>query len=502
MKKNIAFATGLLILGLVAIGYVAKKNIQLMHSFSDLLNYAVKSQSSSDSVIFDLNLVTPIIETAKQVGSNKLATFFLQAQQREILNNFVKHSDDIKTVFSNLTVANQRWLIVYQNSNELRATGGFMGSYSILEINQGKIISIETEDIYDADGQFKGYFAAPPGVFEYLSGGHGLRLPDANWHPDTVESSKQILPFFAWGNKQNISGIIFVNLDFAKKLLSILGSIEIADYNTIVTEQNIDEVLRSRRDEFFPGSTQKKHMLSQLLTQVKLKISKFNLEQYITLLQLLGDEIQNQNLQFYSINESIDTVFEKNDMRQNLYIPKNSEYLFLVESNVGINKANKNVERKVYLKKNGSDRELVVEFQNQNKKPTTSKLTKIVEFQPNPNASKEATIQNHLAYVNYQRVLVPSNWELQSAIYQDKEIKKIDTEIITANNQQFKQIGFLIVVQEESAGILELIFTSPTDFETVFIQNQPGLSATKYVLEYNGKQSEHLVTKNVELKYP
>lgn len=502
MKKNIAGIVGLLIICIIIVAGFLIKNFSSIKDFSNSLVILTKQNNESDQIVFDLNSINGFINSTQKLTSKKIITNFLPPQQKEFVNNINAIIPDLKTVLNELILDEQKWIVIYQNSNELRATGGFMGSYSIVDINQGKIVSINTEDIYDADGQFTGFVQAPPGVKEYLSGGKGLRLPDANWNPDSSKSAQQILPFYALGNKTNIKGIIFVNLDFAKNLLSFIGPVNIPDYNTIVTPDNIDEVLRSRRDDFFPGSAQKKHILSQLLTKVRIQILSLKPDELIKLANLVVKEINNHNLQFYSNNENIDQVFNKHNMRQILNIKDNSDYIYLVESNVGINKANKNIVRQVTLTKDQNTMDVKINFLNNNSKPSKSRLSEITTLVNNDESSNEAQINNHLAYINYQRVLVPSDWTLNSINYQSNEITEFDLEEIEVNGYQFKQIGFLITLTEENTSQLNISFSTTKNNDSIYIQLQPGLPATKYILEYNQNNKEVILENNQQIKYP
>ena len=459
-------------------------------------------EADSQEIIFDLNPINTFIETTQQIANKKALLLLLPAQQRLLLEQLTPVLPDFSTLFVELTQGTQRWVILFQNSNELRATGGFMGSYAVVEIVDGKVITIDVEDIYDADGQFAGYVAPPKGVAEYLSGGKGLRLPDANWNPDTRKSAEQILPFFAFGNKHSINGIVFVNIEFAKDILNFLGPIELVDYNTVVTAENIDEVLRSRRADFFPGSIQKKHMLSQLLTQLRIKIVALETSELLALSNSIQINTQKHNLQFFSNNTIIDEVFSKYSMRQSLTSPQDSEYLYLVESNVGINKANKNVTREVTIAKNAGNRVVTVNFSNNNEVPTISKLTPLTAQIENPTATQTAIPNNHLSYVNYQRVIVPQDWKLTTAYLEENEITVLDVQTIENNGSEFTEIGFLIVIPESESKLLKLTFDTKQDFDTIYIQKQPGTPSTSYFLEYNQNQVQHDLEQNKLLMYP
>jgi hypothetical protein len=506
MKKIALIIAGLLTFSAVVLGTLVIKHLPSIKAFTHTVNN-LSGNSKSDSVIFDFRVVSDINNAAKKISSINAVWLILNPQQNIVLETVKLINPDAQTILDNLMKDEQRWLLIFQNSNEIRATGGFMGSYSIIEINDGKVLAINTEDIYDADGQFTGFTQAPSGVEKYLSSGKGLRLPDSNWNPDTPSSAEKILPFFALGNKKNISGIVFVNLNFAKNLLNFLGPVELNDYNTIVTKDNIDEVLRNRRDVFFPGSIQKKHMLSQLLTQIRIKVFKLDIKNLINLLNLISLEIQNHNLQFYSNIQEIDSIFERHKMRQTIERKPDSDYVYLVESNVGINKANKDVTRNVKIIKEKQQRIIQVSFENNNKKPSISKLTEITKLDSLIEASVNATAQakpdNHLAYINYQRILVPENWELNNISYQGKEIEDINEELVTLkDNTKLKQIGFLTTLKEEETATLELRFTTKQDFDAIYIQQQPGISATGYILEYNQNQAEYTLENNMLLSYP
>ncbi len=217
--------------------------------------------------------------------------------------------------------AKSKWIVLLQNDNELRATGGFMGSYALLSINHGKIVEFSIEDIYDVDGQFTGYFPPPAGVKEYLSSGNGLRLPDSNWSPDFPSSAQQVLAYFALGNRQEIVGVVAITNSVVSEMLKITGPIVLPDYEASITAETIDSVLQNRPQPFFPGSIQKKHMLSQAKNQLLVTLGSLSTNDWKNLFVLLNQQIQKKNILFYSVNDSINSLLINQD------IPTISGYL-------------------------------------------------------------------------------------------------------------------------------------------------------------------------------
>ena len=79
----------------------------------------------------------------------------------------------------------RRYLVIAQNPAELRPTGGFLGTYGILTLDDGRIASLEFHDVYTLDDQQGMPYQEPPEeLAAYLLGRGSWELADANWSPD------------------------------------------------------------------------------------------------------------------------------------------------------------------------------------------------------------------------------------------------------------------------------------------------------------------------------
>lgn len=359
----------------------------------------------------------------------------------------------LETVLSRDSV----WLILLQNANELRASGGFMGSYALVYWTPGEPLRIVIEDIYDADGQFTGLVQAPPGVAEYLSGGKGMRLPDANWSSDFPLSAQQVLAYFALGQKQGIDGVIAINNQVIASLLQITGPLPLPDYDTVLTTDTIDTVLHQRPNEFFPGSIQKKHLLGQAQAVLMSAVAAYDVSDYSATIASLINHAQSKNILIYSPHPDLQSILTEWHMSGALpEITASSDVLAFVESNVGINKINQWVSRTINLTK--KDVQLDVEL----------------------------LFTNHSAadrYLNYQRVITPPDWTLDF-IHGDVPDTASSTAtssnitFIASNGQEYAEHGFLVSVPANSQRIVKLSFTAPTARPSVLLVKQPGLTAS------------------------
>jgi len=154
--------------------------------------------------------------------------------------------NDSRNYLKDLTIAlggdniPKHYLVVFQNPSELRATGGFWGSYMLLEVNKGKIISMDIRNIYDLDGQLLDVIN-PPKQLLRITPRWGAR--DANWFFDFLISAKKGKEFFEQSRliaEKNIQidAILAVNTTFVEELLKHTGPISMPEYGIDITNEN------------------------------------------------------------------------------------------------------------------------------------------------------------------------------------------------------------------------------------------------------------------------
>lgn len=434
---------------------------------TSLLGSSELNAESKETYAKSLNQV---VTQLNQLNTLLADTVFIKPLFGSQIDSFSQFNTHLQTVYQSLLQGDHTYIVLFQNSEELRATGGFMGSYAIASVSDGLVTDLNIQDIYVPDGQFTGFVTPPAGVSEYLSSGNGLRLPDANWWPDFPSSAARILPFMAMGKNQSIDGVIAVNLDVAEKILQVTGPIYLPDYQTRVTAENFALVARSDRDTFFPGSTAKVHFLSHFMTQLKLQMSQLSSQQLQELSKVILASMTNKDIQIFSNQSPLQELFRQYHFSGELYSPPESFYLMNIESNVGINKANRETSRSVAVTLGEGATQILIKFENNN--PVTI---------PSPNPTPGAA--DHLHYINYHRVLVLPDVSIDKIMFNDQEITRWDEEIITTNQgQQLKQIGFLIEIPERTQKTLEIHLDHPplSTFSSVTLQKQSGIPPTPH----------------------
>lgn len=121
----------------------------------------------------------------------------------------------------------KRYLLIFQNSGELRATGGFMTAYGYVTIDRGKLDSVKAQNMYLLDAQVTYRPPASTVIATYLPV-YYWHLRDANTSPNVPTTVGYIKRFYrSIPNAPHINGVIFIDTWFVDKLIGDVGGISV-----------------------------------------------------------------------------------------------------------------------------------------------------------------------------------------------------------------------------------------------------------------------------------
>jgi len=380
------------------------------------------------------------------------------------------------------TDINKKYLILNLNNNELRPGGGFIGSYSTVDFESSKFSSLKVGDIYDIDGQLKQKIPAPAPLVDAL-GVDSWYLRDANWDPDFKNNYPVIKEFYFKETGEKIDGVIAVDLEFIKAILNFTGPIELKDYSETVSSENIAELGQKYSEvNFFPGSRQKKNFFSALSRELinEIVTEKKYLEPQFLL--VIDQSLTKQSMQVVfedqSIQSALDILGLTGEVPGRNYSEKTSktnDYLMVVDANLGANKSNAFLDKKINyslnLDKNGN---------------LLSRVN-IIYKNSSPNNSWPAG-----DYKNYLRVFVPRGSKLEKV--------SIDGANYTSQFGSFDD-GKLTFF----AGSLEVPYSSSKTIEFEYTQPK-GINlsekASDYFFYYQKQAGTYGIEFNYEFNHP
>jgi len=136
----------------------------------------------------------------------------------------------------------KRYLLIFQNNAELRATGGFFGSFALVDFSKGKIKQIETPGggSYDTEAGLREKIIAPKPLQMLNPLWH---FWDANWWPDWPTSARKIMWFYEKSNGPTVDGVISLTPTVMEEILKVVGPIDMTEkYGVIIDANNFWQV--------------------------------------------------------------------------------------------------------------------------------------------------------------------------------------------------------------------------------------------------------------------
>lgn len=391
------------------------------------------------------------------------------------------------------------YFVLLQNNMELRPTGGFMGSYAKIKFENGGMGEITVQDIYVPDGQIAGHVDPPVPIQMAFKQGW-FRLRDANWDPDFPTSAQTIAWFFEKGNEGKAEGMIAVNLNLVEDLFDLTGSIDLVDYGLKIDQENFYQIAQEYAEkDFFAGSTQKANIMSALVKGMINKLKTLNSKQMLALAKIIYKNLQERQVLIYLPDPEIAAVVKKLgwDGSMKKITPSErglNDYFYLVESNLGVNKANLYIQRKV-------EQEIVILNTN-----SIQKRTKMF-FK---NESKYFTPVKPGFwggdYVNFLRIYFPSSANEVVVKVDGKEIEGKELFFEEKKDLNLQGVGFFVNVPAKSEKEVTVDYKMPADFSNkktdyfLTIQKQPGIEELPYKLTITNFVFEERLRRDTEIK--
>lgn len=369
---------------------VADQGIGAILPYTDLLGFAGEGTftggTTQDRIVLileTLGAIQPTIETIDQeiktmtailnsIDANRypkkmfgrdIRTELEQAQK--LANVYSQTFSDYKPVLASLAKMAgaekaQKYLVLFQNDNELRPTGGFLTAYAIITIDKGVVNSEKSDDIYELDQKFTKRVAIPSALGRYLTTEKYFHLRDMNISPDFKTSMEEFYANYSTvrGEPQDIDGIIAVDTFILSELLRVIGPVEVPGYGTFSAENSprcdcpqvvyaLSEIITKPTPYL---REDRKGVLGPLMKTILAKTYDLDKARFPELFQVAITGIERRHLQMYFVDPVSQTAAEQINAAGRLYelkkdlnnwqMGQNLDFLAIVDANLGGAKSN------------------------------------------------------------------------------------------------------------------------------------------------------------------
>lgn len=252
----------------------------------------------------------------------------------------------------------RRYLVIVQNNHELRPTGGFIAAVGDVVVENGRVASMEFEDSYRIFR--RGYrYPDPPAPLKRYMNTPMLVFRDANWSPDLPTSARLLSSLYAGDTGRQVDGVVTVDLRAVELFLEAIGPLEIDGASEPLTAANVVEQLKQMWAE--PASvdatvdTDDRKELGAWWRQRKAFIPAVA---NAALARLHGDDVPlaalaaaghqalyERAIQVWTPQPELAGLLAYLGWDGGMRPEQKADYLALVDSNVGFNKADMVIER-------------------------------------------------------------------------------------------------------------------------------------------------------------
>ena len=235
------------------------------------------------------------------------------------------------------------YLLILQNSDELRPSGGFIGTYGILQMDSGEIERLDTHDIYHMDMPVQDKVSVePPAPLKKYLGVDKWYMRDSNWSPDWSISAQKIEWFYDLENSKfpepdidDFVGVIGITPEFVNDLLNFTGPLEVN--GEIYNKDNFVDLLQYKVEKGYVylgiSSWHRKEEVGDILSKLKKELLSMPLDRLPEIINLIDDNLARKNILFYFNDLAIQEV-AKNSNYSGEIKETDGDFVMLVDANM------------------------------------------------------------------------------------------------------------------------------------------------------------------------
>jgi hypothetical protein len=293
----------------------------------------------------------------------------------------------------------KRYLLVFQNNTELRASGGFIGSYAIVDFRNGEIRNIEAPGggSYDTEGGLRERIVAPAPLHLVNPLWH---FWDANWWPDWKKSAEKLMWFYERSGGSSVDGVIAFTPTMLESILEAIGPVDMTDdYGVVIDADNFWLTAQTFAEQKQDVTNKPKKIIGDMFHEiVSILPDRLNKDSFLDLSLKIEEAFSERHALFYFVDDVLQQKMEDNGwagrMRNTAW-----DYLMVVNSNIAGGKSDREM------------KEEIIHASVIDEDGAISNIVKINRIHTGSGDEEFSGVRN----VNWMRIYVPEGSELLEA---------------------------------------------------------------------------------------
>lgn len=269
--------------------------------------------------------------------------FFKNTSEKSANTNNKVSTTALTKLAKEIIVGEKVFLVLLQNNMELRPGGGYIGSFAIIKMENGKVKSYAIHDTSNFDARIPDNDDMPfpmKKVFRINS----WKLRDSNYSPDYPTNAKKALDFYYQGKgEEKFDGVIAVNAVVLESMLKVTGPIKLEGYpNAFEADSALLTLEKQVEIDFYKQGIsvgERKEVMNDFLKELLKKTVQLSKLEKIKLAKNLVGELKNKNIQLYFTDDKLKGLAQEIKADGAVDVGWNGDYLMVVDANIGAYKS-------------------------------------------------------------------------------------------------------------------------------------------------------------------
>lgn len=376
-----------------------------------------------------------------------------------------------------------RYLVLFQNPEELRLGGGFPGTMALVTLEHGQLTSYQIFDGHTLTDNYVRHRTSKlpqPWPIQQYFPQDGFLLQDASWFSNFPTSGATIMEMYRQTTWPPINGVIAVEPAVISDLLRVTGSvtIDVDGEPRHITPQNLmNEIERQReliRSTKNSSLTPYKTVLELIGETVMQRLKIANRAVAMQALKYLAAGANRRDIQIYASNQQVQSAVERRNWAGQLAPNPNTPNLAVTFANVALSKASLAMQPSVSLS---------VGPPSNGRRQVTLKI----------NLFHSGTSSEDPFYYGFQKWWVEVSLPKGSQRLANQPAAQPDPQAPNGG-------GYLIPIYPQQTGHIQVAFSMPATNE-LLVRRQPGVSTVKLTVTNQacGQQSTVEETRDIYL---
>ncbi len=230
-----------------------------------------------------------------------------------------------------------RYLLMFQNSGEIRPTGGFMTAFGFINFNNGNLGQISAQNIYALSNVVHYVPLAPKPLYVY-NGTYHWHLRDANTSPNVPTSVANIYKFYnSIPRAPQINGVIFINTWFVDSLIKAVGNITMPSLygnNLVLTSNNANYYMEYMAEKSNLPQNERKDFISVMMHELITKVFHSTGNTLTNVIKTVFDSLDQKQILLYFNNPKTENLINHYNWGGVIPTSVKGDYLQVVEANL------------------------------------------------------------------------------------------------------------------------------------------------------------------------